>query len=495
MFKNLKTSLKTPLKIPLKIPMIRALFVYLFLSNLIFWILSRYVYLTRPLFNLDYLLIGALTPWFLSLGVLGRVLSIFLYFSAFSTECFVHIAPIYHFELTDAILWLPQLRHVRWTYWVPAVSSLLFLGLMISTGVVKFGSRKENRKTVTAVLLIIGFLLGLIDISNGTSFIELPIVRSFVNVANVNVAYSGIRRSMVSLMPLTELKATLEFTALNPSDQATRRWMDQARRGIAFAKKNLVLVLVESMGLPLNSEFSHDFFYPIASDPEMKKLYDVKVGTVPYSGSTIYGELRELCGVRLTGYSEQGYPQCLPALLRPLGYESIAFHGFTHQFYNRNRWYPKLQFDQALFAEDLRKQGLNSKCGSVAFEGLCDAEIAKLIHQKLLETKKPQFLYWLTLNSHLPLGKVNPGNSQFDCQSHLETRSDPDICTQSQWIRIVLDSVAQIARDPALPPTEFVIVGDHPSPFFDLKEKGLYSSDRVPWIVLTPTFKKLALDH
>jgi hypothetical protein len=50
----------------------------------------------------------------------------------------------------------------------------------------------------------------------------------------------------------------------------------------------------------------------------------------------------------------------------------------------------------------------------------------------------------------------------------------------------VVDTVAAIAAAPHLPPTHFVIVGDHTPPFFDRARRGAFIEQYVPFVELIP---------
>ena len=98
----------------------------------------------------------------------------------------------------------------------------------------------------------------------------------------------------------------------------------------------------------------------------------------------------------------------------------------------------------------------------------------------------PRLVYWMTLNSHLPLRDADADDSSFDCQKFLTLRSDPGLCLHTRVLGRALDSVARIALDPDLPPTEIIVVGDHAPPSLSLEHRGMYDQTRVPFIRLIP---------
>ena len=83
--------------------------------------------------------------------------------------------------------------------------------------------------------------------------------------------------------------------------------------------------------------------------------------------------------------------------------------------FERQAWYPKVGFNKEIFGDQLVKR-TKRVCGS-AFKGACDADLAPVIEdpsRKASISGKPRFIYWLTLNTHIP---VPPGEAltNFHC--------------------------------------------------------------------------------
>jgi Sulfatase len=254
----------------------------------------------------------------------------------------------------------------------------------------------------------------------------------------------------------------------------------------ADGKRNLVLIIVESLGVPAtNAEMKHLLFRPYKDSAAVGARYDLSEGKTLYYNSTTAGEVRELCGRWGDYYDLLDKPDnnCLPAVLGRKGYDTIAMHSFTKSFFKRGEWYPNIGFKTRLFNKDLEKVGAE-KCGGV-FAGACDRDIPAQLAEKLKAAKKPTFLYWLTLNSHLP---VPPGlNLNVDkCErlSPILARDFPQICRQfSIWHDIDTAMVKQItAAD--FPDSDILIVGDHMPPYFDLHHRTQFDPEHVPYLYL-----------
>lgn len=251
-------------------------------------------------------------------------------------------------------------------------------------------------------------------------------------------------------------------------------------------KRHLLLIMVESLGVPKgNAEMSKLLFAHYKDSAAITARYAISQGTSPYYNSTTAGEIRELCG-RWGDYYDLlagKDPRCLPARLAKKGYSTEAVHSFVGTFFKRGIWYPNVGFAQRSFAKDLKDAGARP-CGGV-FPGACDRDVVKILGKKLRAAKKPTFLYWLTLNSHLP---VPPGlNLNVDKCERISPKlaaDYPQICRQfAIWNDIDLAMVKEItAAD--FPATDILIVGDHMPPYFDKHQRTQFNPETVPWLYL-----------
>jgi hypothetical protein len=136
--------------------------------------------------------------------------------------------------------------------------------------------------------------------------------------------------------------------------------------------------------------------------------------------------------------------------------------------------------------EDSVFADFDRRCGTV-FRGVCDEDVATVFADQLkVSPGQRRFVYWLTLDSHLPVLETAPRSSDFACGSDINARRSKDLCTLMRTVFRLHTTVAAIALDPDLPPTMFVIVGDHAPPFVAPSKRELFSRDRVPYVVLRP---------
>jgi phosphoglycerol transferase MdoB-like AlkP superfamily enzyme len=229
--------------------------------------------------------------------------------------------------------------------------------------------------------------------------------------------------------------------------------------------------------------------------PELLSRYEVTQGTAPFYGGTVAGEARELCGNSVGLYllkaSASELEGCLPKRMAALGYSNIAVHGMSGNMFERSTWWKTIGFNERLFNDRFKEQGLPDCLG--AFIGTCDSSIAEWIGKRL-ENKDvgPDFIYWVTLNSHLPVLVPSPLKSGAPCLATLSLSPDTSLCSWYQLVANVHQSAARLAMSKLARPTVFVIVGDHAPPFADSDIARQFSSTVVPYVVLSPRQKEMA---
>ena len=251
--------------------------------------------------------------------------------------------------------------------------------------------------------------------------------------------------------------------------------------------RNVVMVMVESLGYLRDPEARARIAAPLY-DPALAGAYTVTDGHASYFGSTTAGEMRELCNTRTfyRDYVVQDTGQCLPDRLARRGYSTLAVHGFAGRMFERDLWYPIVGFDRALFRQELLKAS-HHRCGGT-FRGACDSELAPLLTAGARSASpdgRPRFVYWLTLNSHVP---VVPGEARTDfrCGTDGGRFGHRDVCHMAELWRDVFEIVAAIARDPAMGRPEILLVGDHAPPLWSKRGRAQFEPGLVAWYRLQP---------
>ncbi|MGA2570426.1 MAG: sulfatase-like hydrolase/transferase [Terracidiphilus sp.] len=182
---------------------------------------------------------------------------------------------------------------------------------------------------------------------------------------------------------------------------------------------------------------------------------------------------------------------CLPDRLAALGYDRVALHGMIGYLFSRHSWYKTIGFQEIRFHDKFKQEGLPDCMG--AFVGTCDADIASWIGRRLGQSNsRPTFVYWMTLNSHLPVPVPAQLSSPAPCQASFSVDPGTPLCSWFQLVVNVHRSVSQLALRDLARPTVFVIVGDHAPPFGNLAIRDRFSQTDVPYVILLPRSDRAA---
>jgi phosphoglycerol transferase MdoB-like AlkP superfamily enzyme len=154
--------------------------------------------------------------------------------------------------------------------------------------------------------------------------------------------------------------------------------------------------------------------------------------------------------------------------------------------FRRDDWYARLGFGKEIFEPELEERGLPNCPG--AFPGICDTAVPKWIGNEILSTASsaPKFVYWVTLNSHIPVPAHVNLPADGICKSRADLQGSNALCSWFRLVRAVHESVQQLALEPTGRPTIFVVVGDHAPPFANPRNRVRFSETRVPFVILVP---------
>lgn len=259
----------------------------------------------------------------------------------------------------------------------------------------------------------------------------------------------------------------------------------------ALPHTDIVEILVESWGEDKGGAINHQLV-ALYDSPDVRSRYRIITGTVPFAGGTAAAEVRELCGSSLgmsvIHASASDLADCMPYAFHNRGYRTESVHGYLSHMYQRYRWHPKLGFEQSWFFAELRGQGLSDCQG--AFPGICDAQVAHWVGDRLSAQSgadtPPEFLFWITLNSHLPVPSSTVGLNPVSCAFDPQVAVHEPLCAWFKTEYEVHGAIAQLTGRSDLPPTAFFVVGDHAPPFRDPEMRDRFSQSVVPFLLLIP---------
>jgi phosphoglycerol transferase MdoB-like AlkP superfamily enzyme len=455
------------------------------LPNLIFAVARHFIFITRPLINLDYIALNLGLLFIPRLAVGG------LYCILLVCDLIVSLAMVYHFRQTDVLASLKYLLYLN-----PKISVPILITIIAGSGATAVaalslsGCHKSQMRLRALVSVALGLLIFAADCINGSN--------GFFGISNHTLTSANISGSTIATITKQIVGDAFKRDDISNVNRTERR-MDSATGQLLFdsgrlnrpsvSGKHLVLVIVESLGLFVDSRRNDFMFSPFMS-PQVDKRYKVDMGSTRFRGSTTPAEFRELCNLEInyTNASTDVFRQSLAKYLRQEGFHTIAMHGFTGKFFSRLDWYPRLGFERILFAEDIVANRYTFHyCGSM-IRGICDADMAQIVKQELLAASggERKFIYWLTLNSHLPVERVVEPDLPSDIKKDSELNRHSDLLSFLRLLDRVNQSILDVALNPDLQPTQFIIVGDHAPPLYLKEERMLFDPDRVPFIQLTP---------
>ena len=434
-------------------------------ANLPLIVASAVFSLNRAAINVDYLVFAACAPLFpqtFNLAVFGVLVAL---------DWFMSLSGAYYLRVADALLGLRQLTHLSPEVWIPIALFLLValaLWLRLTGRYVSNGSAGPWRTNlIFSVLLVM-----VIPLQRVAHWEDSPLVQSSFLIA---------------------VESYHQFRPLTASDKDYWRVQSATHHLVsdlaAFpSKENIGIVVVESWGLFKNAD-SNTYLARSFHAPALTSRYTVISGSVPFHGSTVPAEMRELCGISAGFAAASGARSsmtgCLPWQLRRLGYQTVAMHGFTQDMFGRKNWYPAIGFEHTFFAENMPASEGFHRCGK-QFPGICPPEILSLFRRELIQSgEQHRLVYWLTLGTHLHFDDTPQQHTSVSCPPPM-TGQSWDVCGQTDDLEWLLSHLADIASDPNLPRTRFIIVGDHTPPFMMKYKRDLYVSERVPYLELLP---------
>jgi hypothetical protein len=244
---------------------------------------------------------------------------------------------------------------------------------------------------------------------------------------------------------------------------------------------HILLVMVEALGQFADPRWQALLLGPF-SRPTLTQNYDVAAGMTTYFGSTTAAEMRELCHSRESYETVLKAPpfECLPAKADRRGYRPIAVHNFSRLFFDRWLWYPRIGFRESIFGEDLTSQ-TQRRCGG-PFKAPCDTDVIPIVGKLLQEASQPAFIYWLTLNTHVPIAPKE-GTPRLACETG-GPMQHAEVCYMTEMWLDLFHGLGDLLR--TSPPTDVLIVGDHAPPLWSKAGRALFIPGKVPWIRLSP---------
>ena len=442
-----------------------AALLFILLPNLILWPIAASLGMGRPIINLDYLLPAVLItlPWRGVKIISGLSFALFML-----ADIAMMTMQIFPFMDLGAVIYLaPFLVKAPIQYQIMAIGTLL---IMVVVPLIWAKWSYKQHKIVVWVIAMMILLIG----RNTTDFMYREFQYERFGKNNYFYAHSQIQlwreennNDFMEQMRNEPKLKPLHFQAA--SNQLNKPYSNK-----------ILFIVAESWGYAREESVQQAILQKIYDHQD--KLNFIKRGYFNFSGSTVQGEMRELCYLEIFGGyalhktpSEQ-FTQCWPNLLKKEGYYTVAMHGASGQMYDRDSWYRKAGFDHTIFAENLM-----DRPACRAFNGACDYALYKEVQKAFTKHPNKVLFYWLTLTSHYPYPESDMVNPRLDCDKYNLIHGE--ICNNLRLEAQFFDGLAELIDKPEMKGVEVIIVGDHMPPIFG--DVPLYKNLRwadVGWV-------------
>lgn len=433
-------------------------------AHLPFWALSQIYAIERAQVSVDLLIATAVLAWRPALGLMLMVL-------CWAVDGGVSQSMAYHFlspaAFLDSARFAGDVRFSAFVSWEVVAGLLLFVGAAWGAWWIARRRRPEWLMTLASIGLVAA-----LDLLNGSSRYAVADRRA----VPLNIAGSPI----VSFSRQVAAARQHEPPVGLGSGESIAAVADLAGWAQSHPERSIWLIVVESMGW-LQDEALRQRLLQQIDGASQGGAYDVEIRRMPFKGATTHGELRALCGVA-GAYAELSDAQaadCLPARLSALGWTTHGLHGFSGRMFDRRNWWSRIGLRRTLFLEDLSER--LPLCGG-SFRGVCDAELLHTAARQLWEPQ--QFVYTLTLNTHLPLDPVMvPTDWKVACdRANVPLATCELVTAQSR----LLVTISGLARELPPPRPLVVVIGDHAPPFLNARARAAFDRGTVPALILRP---------
>ncbi|TWU16531.1 LTA synthase family protein [Allorhodopirellula heiligendammensis] len=172
---------------------------------------------------------------------------------------------------------------------------------------------------------------------------------------------------------------------------------------------------------------------------------------------------------KVNPFQIQGFPyeQALPWLAQQQGYQAVAFHGNTGEFFHRRDAYEQMGFSDIYFTEELEP---------LKVSGHWDRDLLEFSADLMEASTAPTLHFVITITSHGPFDRLLESDRElFEQPTNVQQR----YLNSMRYVDRVLENyIEQLPMD-----TTVVLYGDHESNVHGYCEDERHP-DRVPWLIL-----------
>ena len=449
---------------------IKRLFFLFVIPTILVFIFSRYSGIKQQILNFELFF----SAFLLSLRLTPTITwsTFILYATVFLIQVFQFLEYLYGLSLRDTSVHISAISSWPRTAYIAFAS---YLAVLIFVLVLLKQINRRDVLALPALGIITLFMIS--DILLSPSFIY---TKDFIHFPNIigSPILGEIKKSQL-------LHGKHELWENQPNSYlAIKNLIDKHQKD----NSTLLIITLESLGIPNNNS---DEYLLESHIKEKLTNYDlIEKFSEKTKGGTLNGELRLLCGIKNAGNishfvdKRNLFDECIPNYVKKLGLASVAVHGNSGAFYDRNKIYPALGFDDFVSFESIPIFEKNTSCSKV-FNAICDSQVTSIaLDEKRRKNKIPaKIAYVMTIDTHFPLQtiskEVENGNQNLALNTYYSA--------VNKSISEISDSIR--ASNPS--PDYVIIHGDHPPPFLDVSLRSQFKQNEVPVFI----FRKNMLDQ
>lgn len=255
---------------------------------------------------------------------------------------------------------------------------------------------------------------------------------------------------------------------------------------------NIVAIQVESMDSNvINQKYKDKYIAPYLHSLSQENIYYPyvlsyhKAGATSDSEFSIVNSIEPLSNYPSIKIPKYDYPNSFVKQLTGQNYYTMAFHGNTGNYYNRDVAFVKMDFNEF---DDIKKMNL-----AESGWGAPDDKVFEYAYEKMMEKKSPSFTYVITMSSHMPFANTAGyySNNSYDSIEDETVRNY--FISMSYVDKSIEEFVKKIKTQ--FPKAYILIWGDH-TPGINAAEykQASFTADNsyfefVPLIISTPDKK------
>ena len=426
-------------------------------------LISNFVFLNRAIFNLDYI-------FAILLAVYNVHFAIFLLIITLIVDILISGYFIFDFQnLNDLFFSLKFFTETNLFSLLNVISIFLILFFIIFF---YFCFKYIDKRKINYFVLII-ILLFFTDLFNSTNSLSSNSkIKLNINIAGsnfLNIGHFLVHNDYSNKEQIEEIKIIENI-------------IDHKSELNRLEDKNefsLILIILESFGKTDNNFVNNELKKELILD---EKLFDIKISSSERFGHTMQGELQILCNLKVTNTQKLidldfSKYNCLPQQFKAKNIFTAAYHGFSSNFFHRNKWWSKIGFVEQNFYNDLKN--LKKKCGSFLV-GKCDQDMISEVFKNANVHKG--FYYLLTLNTHYP---YKPNIVDYDFFKKCKNEKIEDsVCYLVQIYKENLKKIIDELKN-SNKKIKVIITGDHKPPFLKKEEQNYFPNNEVLDIQIT----------